>query len=142
MHDRHQLRLTMLNAWKKAQAGEPLDELENEIAQVIQQHPEYHSLFDKGDAICDLDFETTTNPFLHMSLHIGLREQIRCDRPTSMRQRWLHASKHLPDTHDLEHRVMELMANLLWEAQQKQQTIDDADYLEALNAVLPLPSKG
>lgn len=140
MHDRHQLRLTMLYAWKKAQAGNTLDELENEIAQVISQHPEYHTLFEKGDALCDLDFETTTNPFLHMSLHIGLREQIRCDRPTSMRNRWLHASKHLTDTHDLEHRVMELMANLLWEAQQKKLTIDDTDYLEALNAVLPLPA--
>ncbi len=137
MHDRLQMRKTILTAWQKAQNNEPLTPLEKDIASVIQYHPDYHALLNNSEKTLHADFETHNNPFLHLSLHISLREQIRCDRPSGMKKRWLNASRYLLDTHDLEHKIMQVIAELLCQAQQEQRTIDDSEYLTAIENVLP-----
>ena len=83
--DRHELRKMYSEAWKKELAGQPMSPLELQIAAVVAQHPEYH------DAVTgeDLDRDYTpeggrTNPFLHMGLHLGIREQVATDRPAGI----------------------------------------------------------
>ena len=83
--DRNELRKMYVEAWQKHLAGRPMSPLEAQIADVIAEHPEYHDAV-TGD---DLDGDYTpgegrTNPFLHMGLHLGVREQVATDRPAGI----------------------------------------------------------
>ena len=83
--DRHELRKMYVDAWRKHLAGRPMSPLEAQIADVIAEHPEYRDAI-TGD---DLDRDYTpeggrANPFLHMGLHLGIREQVATDRPAGI----------------------------------------------------------
>ncbi len=131
--DRDELRRMYIDAWQKAQAGKPLTPLEAQIAEVIEHHPEYQALLQA--ATTDKDFLPEmgqTNPFLHMGLHLALRDQIKTDRPPGVRR--LHAliSARAADPHDAEHRMIECLAETLWEAQGQNAPPDEQRYLARL----------
>jgi len=80
--DRHELRKMYADAWEKHLAGQPLSPLEAQIATVVAEHPEYHDAVTGEDL--DRDYSPDggqANPFLHMGLHLGIREQVATDRP-------------------------------------------------------------
>jgi Domain of unknown function (DUF1841) len=83
-HSRDDLRRAYTEAWHKHVAGTPLTPLETMIVDVIGLHPEYVSVVSDGEAA--LAYEVTAmgatdNPFLHMGLHLAVREQLAIDRP-------------------------------------------------------------
>ena len=79
--DRNELRRMYADAWQKHQDGAVLSPLEAQISRVVGEHPEYHEAV-TGDLSQDFDVEGgRTNPFLHMGLHLGIREQVSTDRP-------------------------------------------------------------
>lgn len=84
-NDRNQLRQMYKTAWDKFQQQQALSPLETQIAVVIKEHPEYHGLINQLDRDY-LPENGDTNPFLHMGLHLGLREQLSTDRPSGIRQ--------------------------------------------------------
>ena len=61
----------------------PMQPLEAQIADVIAEHPEYQPLLQSDATLCGGIFRATAppNPFLHMGLHLALREQLSTDRP-------------------------------------------------------------
>src|ERR1700730_13235082 len=86
--NREQLRRRYAEAWAKHMGGRPLMPLEALICDVIGAHPEYQPLV--ADANVATAFEpgsggTADNPFLHMGLHIAVREQLSIDRPPGVR---------------------------------------------------------
>ena len=86
-NDRSELRKVFYDCWQQKQDGLALDALQQMIVSVIEQHPEYHSLLEKSDNL-DRDYHPAqgeTNPFLHMSMHIALIEQISTNRPPGIR---------------------------------------------------------
>ena len=121
------------DAWQKARDGQPLSPLEAQIATVIEQHPEYHD--DVVNADSDRDYPPEagqTNPFLHMGLHLSLREQVATDRPAGIAA--IHAAlmaRH-GDPHAVEHRMIECLAEALWQAQRDGGPPDERQYLERL----------
>lgn len=130
--DRSALRQFYSQTWQKAQQGQVLDALETQIAQVLQEHPEYHAWI--NDKHLDSDFSVEmgqTNPFLHMGLHLGLREQIATDRPAGIRALYQQLLVHY-DPHNLEHQMMECLAESLWQAQRNQTLPDETAYLACL----------
>ncbi len=136
--DRNRLRRYYLDAWQKRQAGEALEPLEALIAGVVAQHPEYHVLLESAD---DLDRDYTpethqTNPFLHMGMHISLAEQIGSDRPPGIRELHRRIAGACRDPHEAEHRMMECLGLVLWEAQRQSRPPDEAAYLECLKKLL------
>lgn len=131
--DRHELRKMYADAWKKQAAGQPLSPLESQIAAVVAEHPEYHDAVTGGD----LDRNYTpeggqTNPFLHMGLHLGIREQVATDRPRGIAKIHRQLSARLGDPHAAEHRMIDCLAETLWEAQGANRPPDEALYLERL----------
>ena len=135
--DRGELRKMYADAWKKRLDGKPLSPLETQIADVIAEHPEYH------DAIVDdnLEREYTpdggqTNPFLHMGLHLGLREQVATNRPHGIAGIFEALATRLGDPHDAEHRMIECLAETLWEAQSQNHAPDEQRYLERLRQLV------
>ncbi|HEY7928547.1 MAG TPA: DUF1841 family protein, partial [Steroidobacteraceae bacterium] len=81
--NREQLRAAYRDAWHRWQQRLPLQPFEAQLADVIRVHPEYHQLLQSEQSVAE-DFPlegARTNPFLHMGLHLALREQINTDRP-------------------------------------------------------------
>jgi hypothetical protein len=117
--------------WKKFCDSEVLSPLENQITSVIQLHPEYHSYLDDVNNCIDTDFSTDNNPFLHMGLHLGVREQVSTNRPAGISD--IHnALRQKSDVHQAEHLMMDVLGNFLWDAQQSGQLPDESMYLEKL----------
>lgn len=132
-NDRNELRQMYRDAWQKARDGKPLSPLEAQIAGVIELHPEYQSIV-LGDAT-DKDFPPEggqTNPFLHMGLHLALRDQLETDRPPGVRALHAQIAARSDDAHAVEHRMIECLAETLWEAQGKNTPPDEQAYLERL----------
>ena len=131
--DRHELRKMYADAWRKRVAGQPLSPLEAQIAAVIEQHPEYEAAISGNDLDRDYTPEGgQTNPFLHMGLHLGIREQVATDRPTGIAEVYRNLASRMADPHAAEHQMIECLAETLWEAQSQNVAPDEARYLERL----------
>ena len=136
--NRQQLRQYYHDVWQKAQNSQPLSALETGIAQVIERHPEYQSIF-KSDSSLEQEYfveDGKTNPYLHMGLHISLHEQISTDRPAGIRSLFPQLQAKFGNAHDAEHQMMECLTESLWVAQRNNQPPSETGYLAALHALL------
>lgn len=137
--NREQLRHFYFEVFRKQQTGASLEPLEQLVATVISEHPEYHQTLQRFDRTLDRDYRPEfgeTNPFLHMGLHITIREQIRADRPVSITALYHKAVQRWGSAHEAEHRIMECLGKILWEAQRAGRTPDDQQYLRCLRALV------
>lgn len=134
--DRSQIRKFFRAAWNKYRARVPLEPLEDLIANVILEHPEYHRLLESDDAALERDYlpETgETNPFLHMGMHIAIREQIAGNRLATVKTLHRQLVERFGGSHEAEHRMMDCLAETLWQAQRAQMPPDESAYLECLS---------
>jgi hypothetical protein len=132
--DREALRATWRLAWQRHREGLPLEPLQAQIADVIAAHPEYQA-FVASESSAQADFLPDggrENPFLHMGLHLALREQIGTDRPAGIRAINQRLGARCDSAHDAEHRMIEVLATALWDAQRSGRAPDEQQYLEAL----------
>jgi len=103
---------------------------------VILLHPEYHCILDDMERYHDKDYLPEmgiTNPFLHMSMHIAIKEQLSIDQPPGIRDRFDRLQKKNKDAHETMHQIMECLAEMLWQAQRSQSTPDASIYFECLD---------
>jgi hypothetical protein len=132
---RDQFRRVFVDVWRKHSKGTLLEPLEQSIAAVIDAHPEYHEMLADPDSLVR-DYPTEgegTNPFLHMGMHISIVEQITSDRPAGIRTFYDALRGRFPDTHDLEHAMMQCLAKSLWEARERDQPPDERRYLSCVH---------
>lgn len=130
--DRDELRRMYAAAWQKHEAKLPLSPLEAQIAQVVVEHPEYHATV-SGDLQQEFAVEgAETNPFLHMGLHLGIREQVATNRPAGIKAVFDQLANKLGEAHEAEHRMIDCLAETLWQAQRDQRPPDELQYLESL----------
>ena len=133
-HSREQLRAVYRQAWSRHLAGLPLQPLEGQLVDLIEAHPEYQPLF-ATDGIVQSEFDAAGaqgNPYLHLALHMALREQIGTDRPAGVTLIHRRLSTRLGDAHTAEHRMMEVLAETLSEAQRSGLPPQESHYLERL----------
>ena len=131
--DRNELRQMYFDAWQKSTTGATLSPLEAQIASVIEDHPEYQPMM--TDAVIDAAFTPEsgqTNPFLHMGLHLAVREQVATDRPAGIAAIFNTLLVRTGDAHEAEHQALECLAETLWEAQGADELPDESAYLERL----------
>ncbi|MDH3761290.1 MAG: DUF1841 family protein [Gammaproteobacteria bacterium] len=131
---RDEVRQVYLDVWRKMQQRQLLEPMEALIADVIESHPEYHALLADDAEIRQQEFtpeQGQTNPFLHMGMHIALREQAGTDRPPGINAIYqrLTAAK---GQHQAEHAMMECLGQALWSAQRNNRPPDEANYLDCL----------
>ncbi len=130
--DRHELREMYADAWQKHCDKTPLSPLDAQIVQVVEDHPEYHEAVG-GDLAKDFTVEDgKTNPFLHMGLHLSVREQVATDRPPGIAAIFRQLADKFGDSHIAEHRMIDCLAETLWESQRDQSPPDELHYLERL----------
>ena len=129
--DRDDLRRTWVDAWSKARVGQPLEPMERLLADVIAEHPEHHPALE-SPGVLESEFSpeaSRTNPFLHMGLHVAIREQLATDRPPGVRALYAKLLPRYADAHRLEHALMECLAETLWDAQREGTTPDESRYI-------------
>ena len=131
--DRSELRQMYVDAWRKHSASEPLSPLESQIAQVIEDHPEYQAnLTGETLAATYTPEQGKTNPFLHMGLHLAIREQVATDRPAGIAAVFEMLRTKTGDSHAAEHRALDCLAEALWTAQSNNTAPDEPAYLASL----------
>jgi hypothetical protein len=131
---RDEIRQIYLKVWQKMQNQSVLEPMEAIIADVVKLHPEYHPLLEKGDSVIEKDFspeDGQTNPFLHMGMHITLREQAGGDRPAGIQAIYQKLVQQ-KGIHETEHAMMECLGQALWNAQRLNQMPDENAYLACL----------
>ena len=121
-------------AWAKFRNNTPLSPLESQIVAVVEWHPEYHEAL-TSEA---LDQEYTpeggrSNPFLHMGLHLGVREQVATNRPAGIQAIHKALLERHGDAHAAEHQMIDCLAETLWEAQSQNSAPNEQKYLERLH---------
>jgi hypothetical protein len=136
--DRTSLRDMFISAWQDRQAGKPLDKQTLMVADVVAIHPEYHADLDSS-ATRHRDYDGSdgqSNPFLHMAMHIAVREQLDIDRPPGVVKIHQQLTRRFDDVHAAEHQMLECLAEVLWDAQQAGKEPDIDDYVQALKRVI------
>ena len=131
---REQVRRFFCDAWRKHCERQPMEGAETIAASLIAEHPEYHTLLENPEVAVEHEFSPEsgqTNPFLHLSLHLAIAEQINIDQPPGIRAAY-HSLRQRHDVHEAEHRVMECLAEEIWHTQQPGGQYDTPRYLENL----------
>ncbi len=137
---RNQTRDFFFDAWRKYRANEPLTAMEVMTVDVIALHPEYHAMLEDRDryleAFRDRDYPPEfgeTNPFLHLGMHIAIREQISIDQPAGVRGHHVALCEKSGSLADAEHEMMDCLAEMIWQAQRNNCAPDAAVYLSCLD---------
>lgn len=138
VQDRKEARDYFFQVWGKHKNKLPLEPIEAIISDVILEHPEYHHYLDDQETSANSDFkpeQNETNPFLHMGMHIALKEQVSSDRPIGINAVFNQLMNKSISTHDAEHKMMECLGQSLWEAQRNNLLPDENNYLECLKRI-------
>ena len=136
--DRDQLRRFYCDTWAARCQGQPLEPLQVQIAEIVEQHPEYQRLLQNTGQALGKEYLPElgeTNPFLHMGMHLAIREQLSIDRPAGIRAAYQRLLIEYGDAHQLEHRLMDCLAEMIWSAQKQGVEPDESAYLACVQAI-------
>jgi hypothetical protein len=128
---RDQVRQFFFDTWDKYKQRQTLTDLEAIALQVIQMHPEYHIVLDAPERFMEkLYFPEMgeTNPFLHMSLHLSVLEQIAINQPIGIANAYQNLKLKHGNEMDAQHDLMDCLAETIWQAQRANQPPDGNAY--------------
>lgn len=130
---REQVREFFTTIWRKHRAGDILTPLETQALNWIVQHPEYHADLEDPDA-AEAQYpveQGRTNPFLHLSMHLAIEEQLSIDHPHGIREAFSRLASRRGE-HEAMHEVMECLGQVVWESQRLGTPLDSDTYLELI----------
>jgi hypothetical protein len=139
---RDQVRQFFFGVWAKYRAGQPLAGAEQPALDAILSHPEYHVQLDHPERYQERDYlpeSGETNPFLHLSMHLAISEQLAVDQPPGIRARYQQLLALHGDPMAAQHAVMDCLAEMIWQVQRHQTAFDSASYLHCLDRQLGQP---
>lgn len=132
---RNQVRDFFFETWRKYRAQEPLAGLQGMALQVILLHPEYQAVLESPEQHRDRDYTVEmgqANPFLHLSLHLALEEQLSIDQPPGIATRFAALLARQGERHEALHAALECLGETVWRAQRERAAPDGAAYLDCL----------
>ena len=132
---RDQVRDFLFETWRKYRAGEPLSGLEAIVLDVILAHPEYHAALEAPERFRERNYSPELgepNPFLHLSMHLAIEEQLSIDQPIGVASSFAALTARRGDRHEAMHDAMECLGEMVWRAQRDSAPPDAAAYLECL----------
>ena len=133
---RDEARNFLFESWRKRRVGELLTPLEDLAAQLIAKHPEYFSVLENPQQHQEIDYlpeQGATNPFLHLMMHLTIEEQISIDQPPGIRAHFVRLTQKLESEHDAQHRMMECLSEMIWQAQRNRTQPDAAVYFACMD---------
>lgn len=137
-----EVRRFFCSIWRKHQESSPLTPLEAIALDWILEHPEYHAILSDEEAAVSKVFpveQGQTNPFLHLSMHLAIAEQISIDQPPGIKGIFQQLAKRQNSLHDAAHSIMESLGEVIWEAQRTGLPPDTDKYLDSMKRRLGNP---
>jgi hypothetical protein len=132
---REEVRRFFCDTWQKKIDGHVLAPMEILACDWMTQHPEYHALLGAPEVAIAQDYTPDrgeTNPFLHLSMHLSISEQISIDQPPGIKAIAEQLTKKWGSAHEAQHQIMECLGQAMWEAQRANQPLSPENYLETL----------
>lgn len=132
---RDQVRRFFFDAWQKHLTKAPLLGLEAVVVDWLVAHPEYHSVLDDPETFATREWKAedgATNPFLHLSMHLAIEEQLSIDQPSGIRVAFDALLARLGDRHAVHHAVMDCLGEVMWHAQRSDTQPDNQAYLDCI----------
>ena len=133
---RDQARHFFIESWRKQTQRLPMTQMEIIASDLVRMHPEYHDLLggDTGEALARewTPEQGEGNPFLHLSLHLAIEEQLSIDQPPGIRGLFNGLQTRLGDRHAALHEVLECLGETVWKSQRDNAPPDGAAYLDCL----------
>ena len=132
---RDDARRFLVAAWQKRRDRLPATPLETLAADLVTMHPEYQALLDEGDAALAREWtpeDGQANPFLHLSLHLAIAEQLQIDQPPGIRAAFETLAAKRGDVHAALHDILDCLGETLWRAQRDRAPPDGAAYLDCI----------
>jgi hypothetical protein len=129
------VRRFFCDAWRKRREGAPMTPLELLAADWIAEHPEHHGDVDDVDAALAAVFDARagrTNPFLHLSMHLSISEQVGIDQPRGIKQAFEQLAARLGSAHAAQHEIMECLGEMMWTSQRSGLPPDGQRYVECV----------
>lgn len=134
---RDQVRQFFFDTWNKYHQQQPLTDLEGIALQVIQMHPEYHAVLNAPERYMEQAYFPEmgeTNPFLHMSLHLSILEQVSINQPIGIADAYQALKLKHGNEADAQHDLMDCLAETIWQAQRAGRPPDAEAYLACMKA--------
>ncbi|AJI52562.1 DUF1841 family protein [Francisella philomiragia] len=137
-HDRYQLRKLFIDSWNKFLNKQSLTAIEEQISRIIELHPEYHKQITIENIDKDYSPEMgQINPFLHISLHLAIIEQVQTNRPIGINTTYQQLlSKYNNDEHKVHHLMIDYLAEEMWLSQKYNTLPDEQNYLTKLQELV------
>jgi len=133
---RADVRRFFSDAWRKYRMQLPLEGLERTAIEIMVMHPEHHRLLDDPERNLDRDFtpeDGAVNPFLHLSLHLAIAEQLSIDQPRGIAAAYRELAGRVASQHDALHKLLECLGEVVWRAQRNGTAPDEAAYLQCIS---------
>jgi hypothetical protein len=128
------VRRFFCEVFRKQRAGEILGPMDAIAADWIALHPEYAGVLADADAAIARDYSVAggeANPFLHLSMHLSISEQVSIDQPPGIRAA-VNALEERIGQHEAHHRVMECLGEMIWTAQRNGTAPDADSYIDCV----------
>lgn len=132
---REDVRLFFCETWRKHGERLPLTALEAMALDWVLEHPEYHATLAAPERALAADFPVEsgrTNPFLHLSLHLAVAEQLQIDQPPGIRAAYQRLLQRTGSPHEAAHVLIECLGEVVWRSQRERAAPDAAAYLECV----------
>lgn len=132
---RDQARRFLFEAWRKYRDKSLLSDLEGLAVEHLLAHPEYHALLDDAEGNLDRDWLPEmgeTNPFLHLSMHLAISEQLSIDQPAGIQAAYQRLRLRLGDEHRAQHAIMDCLAEMIWRSQRDGMPPDGTAYIHCV----------
>ncbi|AMP14358.1 DUF1841 family protein [Collimonas pratensis] len=129
------VRRFFCETYRKHRAGEILTPLEAIASDWLDQHPEYADDLKDVDAALGADYSVEngqTNPFLHLSMHLSIAEQISIDQPPGIKAAATALTQRLQSEHEAHHQIMECLGQMIWNSQRSGLPPDGAAYIDCV----------
>ena len=129
------VRRFFCGTWSKHRALAPLTPLEAIALDWILEHPEYHTDLESVDDALAAQYPPEGgrgNPFLHLSMHLSISEQISIDQPPGIRAAYQALAQQRDSLHEAAHDVMDCLGEMLWRAQRDRMPPDGDAYIECV----------
>ncbi len=136
---RDDVRHFFCDAWRKQREAAVVTPLEAAALKWILVHPEYHALLQDKERALTEEFKVErgqTNPFLHLSMHLALEEQLAINQPPGIVAAFQRIAVRAGDAHGAAHEAMDCLGEVVWSAQRGTLAADtqaiNAAYLDCL----------